>query len=112
MNEVLDIAALSESVNLECKAAQGRDGKGELPASFWETYSAMANSNGGEIYLGIEETTPGRFDVVGIKDIDRVKKSLWDALHAKNKVSKNYPQRFRCERRYHRCKAGYSHYYS
>ena len=50
-----DIAALYESVDLECKAAQGRDGAGELPLSFWETYSAMANAEGGEVYLGIEE---------------------------------------------------------
>ena len=42
-----DIAALYESVDLECKAAQGRDGAGELPLSFWETYSAMANAEGG-----------------------------------------------------------------
>jgi ATP-dependent DNA helicase RecG len=89
MNEVLDIVSLAESVDLECKAAQGRDGKGELPSSFWETYCAMANSNGGEVYLGIEETTSGEFTVVGIKDADRVKKSLWDTLHAKNKVSRN-----------------------
>ena len=42
-----DIAAFYESVDLECKAAQGRDGAGELPLSFWETYSAMANAEGG-----------------------------------------------------------------
>ena len=89
MSEILDIAALSESVDLECKAAQGRNGLGEVPSSFWETYSAMANSNGGEIYLGIEETAPGEFNVVGIKDTGRVKKSLWDTLHAKSKVNRN-----------------------
>ena len=49
----------------------------------------MANSNGGEVYLGIEETTPGKFTVVGIKDTNRVKKSLWDTLHAKNRVNRN-----------------------
>jgi hypothetical protein len=56
-----DIISLAESVTLECKAAQGRDGKGEVPDSFWETYSAMANTNGGEVYLGIEEKPPGVF---------------------------------------------------
>lgn len=89
MNEILDIASLSESIDLECKAAQGRDGKGELPSSFWQTYSAMANSNGGEVYLGIEETSPGKFNVIGIKDTDRVKKALWDTLHSKNRVNRN-----------------------
>jgi predicted HTH transcriptional regulator len=86
---ISDIISLAESVTLECKAAQGRDGKGEVPASFWETYSAMANTNGGEVYLGIEEKPPGTFRVIGIKDPERVKKSLWDTLHAKTKVNRN-----------------------
>lgn len=32
-----DIAALRESVDVECKLAQGRDGKGALPKEFWPT---------------------------------------------------------------------------
>ena len=84
-----DIISLAESVTLECKAAQGRDGKGEVPASFWETYSAMANTNGGEVYLGIEEKPPGVFRALGIKNPEKLKKSLWDTLHAKTKVNRN-----------------------
>lgn len=84
-----DIASLYESVDLECKAAQGRDGTGELPLSFWETYSAMANAEGGEVYLGIEELSPGKFSVKGIINHAKVKKSLWDTLHSKSKVSRN-----------------------
>ena len=84
-----DIISLAESVTLECKAAQGRDGKGEVPASFWETYSAMANTNGGEVYLGIEEKPPGVFRVPGIKEPEKLQKSLWDILHAKTKVNRN-----------------------
>lgn len=41
--ERLDLATLSEACDLECKAAQGRDGRGELPDDLWKTYSAMAN---------------------------------------------------------------------
>ena len=48
-----DIAALKESVDVECKLAQGRDGKGKLPKDFWETYSAFANTQGGDVFLGI-----------------------------------------------------------
>lgn len=84
-----DILSLGETVDLECKAAQGRDGNGEVPGSFWETYCAMANTNGGEVYLGIEEKSPGIFHVVGIKDLGKVQKSLWDTLHGKNKVNRN-----------------------
>ena len=75
-----DIISLAESVTLECKASQGRDGKGEVPASFWETYSAMANTNGGEVYLGIEEKPLGVFRALGIKEPEKLKKSLWDTM--------------------------------
>ena len=84
-----DIISLAESVTLECKAAQGRDGKGEVPASFWETYSAMANTNGGEVYFGIEEKPPGAFHALGIREPEKLKKYLWDTLHAKTKVNRN-----------------------
>ena len=47
----LDLAGLAESCDLECKAAQGRDGRGELPEDFWKSYSAMANADGGVILL-------------------------------------------------------------
>jgi len=86
---ISDIISLAESVTLECKAAQGRNGNGEVPDSFWETYSAMANTNGGEVYLGIEEKPPGVFRALGIKNPEKLKKSLWDTLHAKTKVNRN-----------------------
>ena len=41
-----DIAALRESVDIECKLALGKDGKGAFPKDAWETYSAFANSSG------------------------------------------------------------------
>ncbi|MGK5095270.1 RNA-binding domain-containing protein [Deltaproteobacteria bacterium TL4] len=74
---------------MECKAAQGRDGRGEIPQSIWETYSAMANTSGGHIWLGIEETEDHQFICRGIKEISRLQKALWDTLNARNKVSKN-----------------------
>lgn len=84
-----ELLSLGETVDLECKAAQGRDGSGELPQSFWETYSAMANTEGGEVYLGIEEPTRGDFRVKGVSDPGRLKKALWDILHSKSKVNLN-----------------------
>ncbi len=84
-----DIATLAESVDLECKAAQGREGRGELPEDFWKSYSAMANGEGGVIWFGIEEKPRGRFRAVGIADVERVRKALWDNLHNRKQISVN-----------------------
>jgi len=64
-----DITALSESVDTECKAAQGRDGRGELPEDLWKSYSAMANGDGGTIWLGIKEQPRGHFSAIGISSL-------------------------------------------
>lgn len=50
-----DLKALSESEELEFKLAQGKDGRGKLPDDFWPTYSAMANTRGGYVVLGVKE---------------------------------------------------------
>ena len=50
-----DLALLRETVELECKLAQGQNGQGELPKDFWPTYSAMANAHGGVVLLGMRE---------------------------------------------------------
>ncbi|HPY91489.1 MAG TPA: hypothetical protein PLT23_12230, partial [Lentisphaeria bacterium] len=47
IHTIKDIGFLRESCELECKKAGGRDGRGAVPESFWETYSAMANTDGG-----------------------------------------------------------------
>ena len=85
---VADLELLRESEELECKLALGRDGKGALPQGFWETYSAMANTDGGWIVLGVQEKQ-GRFIVRGIEQPDRVRKELVDLANNPNKVSVN-----------------------
>lgn len=55
INSLDDLSLLRESVSLECKLANGRDGKGALPDDFWPTYSAMANTDGGVVILGMRE---------------------------------------------------------
>ena len=84
-----DISLLAESVELECKAAQGHSGQGELPADFWRTYSAMANTDGGVILLGVQEKPRGVFQAVGMAQLERVRKALWDNLHNPKQVSAN-----------------------
>lgn len=85
----LDLAGLAEACDLECKAAQGRDGRGELPEDFWKSYSAMANADGGVILLGVQERPRGEFHALGLADLERVRKALWDNLHNRKQVSSN-----------------------
>lgn len=84
-----DLNGLAESCDLECKAAQGRDGRGELPEDFWRSYSAMANAQGGVILLGVQEKPRGQFRALGLADVERVRKAVWDNLHNRRQVSAN-----------------------
>lgn len=82
-----DIAAMRESVDVECKLAQGRDGKGAIPKDMWETYSAFANTQGGDIFLGLKEKSGHRFVLEGIADTPKVLKEFWDTLNNPQKIS-------------------------
>jgi predicted HTH transcriptional regulator len=84
-----DIAALRESYDVECKLAQGRDGDGQLPKDVWETYSAFANTQGGDIFLGLKENDDDTFELAGIKNTRKVLDQLWANLNDPKKVSVN-----------------------
>lgn len=75
-------------LNWKFKLAQGADGKGKLPEDFWRTYSAMANTRGGYVVLGVREKK-GNFIVEGIGDIATVMKQLFDIANNKKKVNVN-----------------------
>ena len=83
-----DLSLLRESVTLECKLAQGKEGQGEVPKDFWPTYSAMANTHGGVVLLGAREKA-GRFAVAGIANTDKVRTELFNTLNNPAKVSRN-----------------------
>ncbi|MGK0359745.1 MAG: ATP-dependent DNA helicase RecG [Bradymonadia bacterium] len=84
-----DLEGLREGWSIEAKKAHGRDGKGHLPDSFWDTYSAMANGNVGYIALGVRELSDGRLQFDGMTDPDAVERDLFSALGSKDKVSAN-----------------------
>ncbi|NOY26427.1 MAG: hypothetical protein GXP62_11195 [Oligoflexia bacterium] len=84
-----DLDLLREGWDFEAKLAQGRDGQGQLPRSFWETYSAMANANGGQVVLGLKENADGSLDVRGLANPAKVERDLWNTLENRNKVSVN-----------------------
>ena len=88
-NTLEDIAALSESVELECKLAAGQDGKGKLPADLWTTYSAFANTHGGVILLGVREKPIGRFHLEGVSNPQRLITDLFNTLNNPSKLNCN-----------------------
>ena len=88
IQSIADLELLRESVDLECKLAAGRDGKGALPEDFWPTYSSFANTEGGIVLLGVKESR-GRFSAHGVADVAKVRKELFDALNNRQKVSVN-----------------------
>ena len=59
-----------------------------FPNSFWETYSAFANTSGGTVALGIKDTIRG-LEVVGVKDPPKVIKEMWDTINDRHVVSVN-----------------------
>ena len=80
--ELLSLIENGESVEIECKSAQGG-----LPKDIWETYSAFANTNGGVIFLGIAEKNR-TFEVIDI-DAQKLLKEFWDGINNTQRISKN-----------------------
>jgi ATP-dependent DNA helicase RecG len=89
LNTLDDIKALKETWQVECKLANGRDGAGALPEDVWETYSAFANTQGGEILLGLRELGPGRYELAGITNVKKVLEELEAGLNNRSVVSAN-----------------------
>jgi predicted HTH transcriptional regulator len=84
-----DIKALKETWQIECKLAQGRDGYGALPEDIWETYSAFANTQGGDIFLGLRELGPGDYELAGIPNPHKVQREFFEGVNDTRVVSAN-----------------------
>ncbi len=84
-----DLQLLRESVDFEAKAAQGRDGTGAVPDSLWATYSALANTNGGIVVLGVREEDDRSLTPVGLMSVDRVLTDFWNTINNSTKVNRN-----------------------
>lgn len=78
--EILANLTWSESEDLEFKSA-----KGGVPHALWETYSAMANTQGGVILLGVNDDG----SVLGVADIEKIKKQFWDSINNRQVVNIN-----------------------
>ena len=88
-----DLELWREGWDFEAKLAAGRDGMGTLPDSFWESYSAMANTEGGLILLGAKEHEDGSLELRGLGKPEQVENDLWNTLDNAQKVSANVLRR-------------------
>ena len=83
IQDILNALDLGEDKDWEFKSA-----KGGLPGSLWETYSAMANTDGGVIVLGVKQKD-GNFWVHGLDDPQKIEQDFWNLVNNKGKVSVN-----------------------
>ena len=75
---------LKESSEIEYKSAAG----GFPKAEFWRSFSALANTNGGTIVLGVKEKNH-KFTPDGLSEelIAKYRKQFWDDAHNKSCVN-------------------------
>ena len=78
LDKILDI---KEGSNIELKKAEN-----QVPKSFWETYSAFANTDGGIVIFGIDEKNK---KVTGVIDPYKMRDDIFNTLNNQKKVSKN-----------------------
>lgn len=83
---LFEVLARHEGIDTEYKSARGG-----LPKDLWETYSAFANTAGGTLYLGVQETDDGPV-TSGIPDVDKLRREFWVTLNNRQKVSANILQ--------------------
>lgn len=76
-----EILEFNEGRYVELKKAQRR-----IPESFWETYSAFANTDGGIVILGVDELAK---EVVGVEKPEKIKNDLLNMVNNSQKVSAN-----------------------
>ena len=82
-NDILTAVNAGEDKDWEFKSA-----KGGMPGSLWETYSAMANTDGGVIVLGVREND-GDCEIQGLDDPAKIEKDFWNTINNRSKVNAN-----------------------
>ena len=74
----------------ECDDIEFKSAAGGFPSSFWDTYSALANTDGGTIVFGVKESG-GIFSLNGLtkEQIDQYKKVFWNNVNNRSTISCN-----------------------
>lgn len=81
--EIKKLVAKSENDAVEFKRARGG-----VPADFWPSYSAFANTDGGTVILGVREKD-GKCEVEGLPDVEKTMADIWNAVNNAEKISAN-----------------------
>lgn len=79
--EIKKLVAMSENAAVEFKRA-----KGGVPADFWPSYSAFANTDGGTVILGAREKD-GKREIEGLPDAEKTVADIWNAVNNAEKIS-------------------------
>lgn len=89
-NEYLD----SLLIKNECDDLEFKSAAGGFPGSFWDTYSAFANSEGGTIVLGVQEKK-GKFHIDNLTEeqVEKYRKDFWNNVNNRQTVSINLMQK-------------------
>lgn len=74
----------------ECDDIEFKSAAGGFPGSFWETYSAFANTDGGTIVFGVKENN-GKLSLNGLTEeqIEKYKKDFWNNVNNRSTISYN-----------------------
>ena len=73
--KIKELLKKHEGLTLEYKLAQK-----SLPDDFWRTYSAFANTVGGDVILGIKEDEHRNAIITGVSNAEKIKTELFAGL--------------------------------
>ena len=82
-NDIKRLVKSAENWQVEFKLA-----KGGVPDTFWESYSAFANTDGGVIVLGVQDQD-GERTIEGVPNPDQMIQNIWNAANDTGRVSAN-----------------------
>ncbi|MGM9692727.1 MAG: ATP-binding protein [Alloprevotella sp.] len=92
VRDIIDFRTFIDDLLLhsECDDLEFKSAAGGFPGSFWETYSAFANSEGGLIVLGVAEKKDGlQLDDLSDERIEKYTKDFWNNVNNRSTISCN-----------------------